>query len=289
MGPRRALSCETRAMESSGRSPFEVAAEAALALNDSLNGSAPDIAVVLGSGWANAADRLGAVGVQIPMVELPGFPEPRVQGHSGMINLLDIQGREVVVLAGRSHLYEGHSPHVVVHAVRTAVLAGCETVVLTNAAGSLHPEWSPGTPVLISDQLNLTGTTPMIGEDPPGRFNGRFCDLTDAYSPRLRAIAHEVDGTLVEGVYAGMFGGAYETPSEIRMLSTMGADLVGMSTVLECIAARHLGADVLGISLVTNLAAGLAPDGLHHDEVLETAAAAADRIVTLLGGIIEKL
>ncbi|MFV1989854.1 MAG: purine-nucleoside phosphorylase, partial [Acidimicrobiales bacterium] len=155
--------------------------------------------------------------------------------------------------------------------------------------GSLHPEWPPGTPVLISDQLNLPGTTPMIGDDPPDRFNGRFCDLTNAYSPRLRDLARTVDGSLSEGVYAGMFGGAYETPSEIQMLSTLGADLVGMSTVLECIAARHLGAEVLGISLVTNLAAGLAPDGLHHGEVLEAAAAASGRMVTLLGGIIEKL
>ncbi|MFV1990669.1 MAG: purine-nucleoside phosphorylase [Acidimicrobiales bacterium] len=276
-------------MVNSDRSPFEVAAEAALALTDSFDGSSPAIAVVLGPGWASAAERLGTVGVQIPMVDLPGFPEPRVEGHSGMISLLEVHGRQVVVLAGRSHLYEGHSAHVVVHAVRTAVLAGCETVVLTNAAGSLHPEWNPGTPVLISDQLNLTGTTPMIGDDPPERFNGRFCDLTDAYSPELRAVARAADGSLAEGVYAGMFGGAYETPSEIRMLSTMGADLVGMSTVLECIAARHLGAEVLGISLVTNLAAGLAPDGLHHGEVLEAAAAAADRVVTLLDGIIEKL
>ncbi len=276
-------------MPSSQQNPFDIATKAAEELRETLDGARPTVALVLGSGWASAAEKLGSVRCEIPMTDLPGFPEPRVAGHSGIIRLLDISGTQVLVLAGRAHLYEGHSPHVVVHAVRTAILAGCETVVLTNAAGSLHTDWAPGTPILLSDQLNLTGTTPMIGDDPPERFNGRFCDLTDAYSPRLRKVAKEVDPSLSEGTYAGMFGGAYETPAEVRMLATLGADLVGMSTVLECIAARHLGAEVLGITLVTNLAAGLAPDGLHHGEVLQAAADAAPRIVGLLGGIIEKL
>jgi purine-nucleoside phosphorylase len=166
------------------------------------------------------------------------------------------------VLVGRVHLYEGYSEADVVHGVRTAVLAGCGTVILTNAAGGLNSEWPPGTAVALSDHLNLTNRSPLSGPPPPEPFASRFVDLSEVYSARLRAVAHEVDPSLREGVYAALRGPHYETPAEIRMLRTMGADLVGMSTALEAIAVRHLRAEVLGVSLVTNLAAGVSPTPL---------------------------
>jgi purine-nucleoside phosphorylase len=169
--------------------------------------------------------------------------------------------------------------------VRAAVLAGCRTIILTNAAGGLDPDIPPGTPVMLSDQLNLTGTTPLIGADPPSGFPGRFCDLTELYSKRLRHSAAQHDASLTEGVYAGLVGGAFETPAEIRMLGAMGATLVGMSTVLEAIAAKHLGAEVAGVSLVTNLAAGLT-DSLSHLEVLEVAAASTERMLALIEALV---
>jgi purine-nucleoside phosphorylase len=190
------------------------------------------------------------------------------------------------VFLGRVHLYEGLSPAAVVHGVRTAVAAGCRTVVLTNAAGGIRAGLSVGEPVLISDHLNLTGRSPLAGPPPPG---SRFTDLTDLYSPRLRALAREADPSLTEGVYAMMPGPHYETPAEITMLGRLGADLVGMSTVLEAIAARHLGAEVLGISLVTNLAAGLAGQSLSHAEVVEAGRASASRMGSLLAGILPRV
>src|SRR5262249_55302168 len=165
----------------------------------------------------------------------------------GRLLSLDVHGRAVLVLAGRSHLYEGYDAHTVVHGVRTAILAGCGIVVLTNAAGCLDPDIAVGSPVLIRDQLNLTATTPMIGAAPPAAFGSRFCDLTDAYDVELRGLARAVDPGLSEGVYAGLLGGAYETPAEIRMLATLGADLVGMSTVLQLIPPPHLAARLLAI------------------------------------------
>lgn len=268
--------------------PYVAAREAAQTLADVTGVERHDVAVVLGSGWGDAADALGAVVAEAPLSALPGLPAPTVGGHRGVLRSVRVGRVAVLVLSGRSHLYEGHAPDVVVHGVRTAVVAGCSSVVLTNAAGSLRAEWLPGTPVLIADQLNLTGSTPMSSE-PQAPFPGRFVDLTDAYSTRLRAIARSVDEDLPEGVYAGMLGGAYETPAEIRMLKTLGADLVGMSTVLETIAARHLGAEVLGVSLVTNLAAGMSAEGLDHAEVLAAGRASADRVVALLTGVLARL
>src|SRR5216683_1094998 len=194
---------------------------------------------------------------------------------------------DVAVVLGRVHLYEGLSPAAVVHGVRTAVSAGCRTVVLTNAAGGIRSGLSVGEPVLISDHLNLTGKSPLAG--PPPSAGQRFVDLTDLYSPRLRALAREADPSLAEGVYAMLPGPHYETPAEITMLSRLGADLVGMSTALEAIAARHLGAEVLGISLVTNLAAGLAGHGLSHAEVVEAGRAAASRMGRLLAAILPRV
>jgi purine-nucleoside phosphorylase len=187
------------------------------------------------------------------------------------------------------HLYEGHRPQTVVHGVRTAIAAGCRTVVLTNAAGGIRPEYEVGQPVLISDHINLTGRSPLTGPPPPDKYPGRFTDLTDLYARRLRELAKQADPTLAEGVYAALPGPHYETPAEIRMLAAAGADLVGMSTALEAIAARHLGAEVLGISLVTNPAAGLSPAPLDHSEVVRAAAASATRIGRLLAALLPRL
>jgi purine-nucleoside phosphorylase len=196
----------------------------------------------------------------------------------------------VLALLGRVHAYEGHDLSLVVHGVRSAVRAGCRTVILTNAAGGLRAGMRPGQPVLISDHLNLTGRSPLTGPPAPDELGlPRFVDLTEAYSLRLRSLAREVDPTLEEGVYAGLPGPQYETPAEIRMLQVLGADLVGMSTVHEVIAARHLGAEVLGLSLVTNLAAGLGHDALDHADVLEAGRAAAESMGDLVAHLVARL
>ena len=260
--------------------PYELADTASRAITNAL-GSSLDVVVVLGSGWSNVGERMGIPRSTMDLVNLPGAVPPTVTGHSGMIRAVELENRVALLIGGRSHLYEGHTPATVVHVVRSAVLAGCERVILTNAAGSLRRENQPGTPVLLRDQLNLTGTTPMIGVVPPPPFAGRFVDLTEIYSAQLRAAARSHDPSLTEGVYAGLMGGAYETPAEIDALRGMGADLVGMSTVLEAIAAKHLGAEVAGISLVTNLAAGMASE-ISHAEVLDVASAATDRIAELV-------
>lgn len=264
--------------------PFHRAQDAGAAIRERLGDHRA--ALVLGSGWADVATGLGEVRGSVPMADLPGFPAPRVHGHSGMAHSVDVGGVPLLVMAGRAHLYEGHPVDTVVHGVRAAVLAGCATVLLTNACGSLVEDWPPGTPVLLRDHLNLTGANPMSGDDPPEGFPGRFCDLTGLYSRRLRAAAHAAVRDLPEGVYAGLLGGSYETPAEIHMLRLLGAELVGMSTVLEAIAARHLGAEIFGVSLVTNLAAGLSPTALDHGEVLATGAASAGRLADLLRAVV---
>ncbi len=245
-----------------------------------------DAAVVLGSGWTPAADAIGAAKAEIPLAELGGFPPSTVPGHTPAVRSVAAGPVRVLVFLGRVHLYEGVSLAAVVHGVRTAVMAGCRTVVLTNAAGGIRPGLSVGEPVLISDHINLTGRSPLAGPPPPG---GRFTDLTDLYSPGLRSLAREAGPNLAEGVYAMMPGPHYETPAEITMLGRLGANLVGMSTGLEAIAARHLGAEVLGISLVTNLAAGLAGHGLSHAEVVEAGRASASRMGALLAGILPRV
>ncbi|ALE78997.1 purine-nucleoside phosphorylase [Pseudonocardia alni] len=242
---------------------------------------AHDVAVVLGSGWRPAADVLGTPDTEVPMAELPGFVAPSAVGHGGTARSLRIGDTRVLVLLGRTHLYEGHGMDPVVHGVRTAAAAGVRTVVLTNAAGGITEGLSVGQPVLISDHLNLLARSPLHG--------AHFVDLTDAYSPRLRAAARELDPSLVDGVYAGLPGPHFETPAEIRMLRTLGADLVGMSTVAETIAARAAGLEVAGISLVTNLAAGLSGQPLHHQEVLDAGAAAATRMGSLLRDLVGRI
>lgn len=247
-----------------------------------------DVAVVLGSGWAPAAARLGAVDVELPMREMPGFAVPTVRGHGGSVRSLAVGSARVLVLLGRSHLYEGHPVHTVVHGVRTAIFAGCRTVVLTNAAGGVDPTLEVGTPVLISDHLNLTGHNPLVGDEPPEDVGPRFVDLTDVYSARLRTVARQV-APLREGVYAMFLGPSYETKAEIRMARGMGADLVGMSTALEAIAARQLGAEVLGLSLVTNPAAGVTAEPIEHAEVLAAGRDAADALGDLLHRLVTAL
>lgn len=266
--------------------PYSSAAASASNLAELTGASKFDVAVVLGSGWSAAIDELGPTEAEVDLGRLGGFAAPTVPGHDGSVRCVRIGDKKALVFLGRVHLYEGHSPATVVHPVRTAIAAGCRIVVLTNAAGGIGAGYQPGQPVLISDQLNLTGQSPLAGPPPPEGYAARFADMSAAYSPRLRSLAQQADAGLAEGVYAALPGPHYETPAEIAMLRTLGADLVGMSTALEAIAARHLGAEVLGISLVTNLAAGLSPTPLNHEEVIATANSSAARIGALLSAVI---
>lgn len=257
------------------------AARAAAALAERTGVDHHDVAVVLGSGWGPAADALGTPTAEIPMAELPGFLPPSADGHRGQVRSLMVGRKRVLVFVGRIHAYEGHDLNLVAHPVRTACAAGVGIVILTNAAGGLRPDYQVGQPVLISDHLNLTARSPLVG--------AQFVDLVDAYSPRLRELALDIDPRLAEGVYAAVPGPHYETPAEIRMLRTLGADLVGMSTVHETIAARAAGAEVLGVSLVTNLAAGMTGEPLRHDEVLAAGRDSAGDVGTLLAAILAGL
>lgn len=255
--------------------------EAASALSALTGQQAHDVAVVLGSGWVPAADLLGTTMADFPVTDLPGFAPPAVEGHAGRVRSIDADGIRVLVFLGRTHLYEEHGVDAVTHGVRTAAAAGCRTVVLTNGCGGLDPSWSPGTPVLIRDHINLTGTTPLHG--------AHFVDLTDLYSARLRSLCREIEPGLPEGVYAQFRGPMYETPAEIHMVRAIGGTLVGMSTALEAIVARAEGMEILGLSLVTNLAAGMTGAPLNHEEVLEAGREAATRMGDLLGRVIRSM
>jgi purine-nucleoside phosphorylase len=259
--------------------PVDAAAAAAIAA--ATGHPRHDVAVVLGSGWRPAADEIGTPTHELAMAELPGFRPPTVAGHGGTLRSVPVGRHRALVLLGRTHLYEGHGAAAVAHGVRTAAAAGCSAVVLTNAAGGIRQGMGVGDPVLISDHLNLTATSPLQG--------AQFVDLTDLYSARLRGLAREIDPSLAEGVYAGLPGPHFETPAEIRMLRGLGADLVGMSTVLEAIAARAAGLEVFGLSLVTNLAAGLTGAPLDHQEVLAAGQAAAVRMGALLRELVERV
>ncbi|MGN6332605.1 MAG: purine-nucleoside phosphorylase [Motilibacteraceae bacterium] len=261
--------------------PYAAAQLAATRLRELTGVQTHEVALVLGSGWVPAADLLGETAAELAVTELPGFPPPAVEGHAGVVRSVRSGDKHVLVFLGRTHLYEGLGVASVVHGVRTAVAAGAGVVVLTNGCGGLRPEWTPGTPVLISDHINLTATSPIVA--------ARFVDLTDLYSPRLRALCQQVDPGLDEGVYAQFPGPHYETPAEVRMARTLGADLVGMSTALEAIAAREAGAEVLGVSLVTNAAAGMTGQPLDHEEVLAAGKAAAERMGRLLADVLGRL
>lgn len=256
------------------------AEEAASAIARATGVLGHDVALVMGSGWLPAAERLGTATEELDVVELPGFAPPAVEGHSGRVRSVPVAGKRALVFLGRTHLYEGHGVGAVAHAVCTAAATGARLIVLTNAAGGIRNGMKPGDPVLISDHLNLTATSPLAG--------ATFVDLTDLYSPRLRELARTIDPSLTEGVYAQLPGPHFETPAEIRMLRGLGADLVGMSTVLEAIAARAAGAEVFGLSLVTNLAAGMTGEPLNHEEVLATGRAAAARMGDLLAELVAR-
>jgi purine-nucleoside phosphorylase len=249
-------------------------------------GFTPRVAIVLGSGLSSLARSLVG-GDPVPYGEIEGMPVSAIEGHEGALYAAEVSGVPVAAFAGRVHMYEGHSPQIATHAIQQVVEEGCQIVILTNAAGGIDKNLEVGAPCLISDHLNLTGTNPLIG--PHDDRGPRFLDLSEVYDRELRALAHSVDDNLKEGVYAGLIGPTYETPAEVRMLRTLGASLVGMSTVLEAIAAHYLGARVLGISVVTNLAAGVSHQPLSHDEVAEVGRSAAARLERLLSGVIANL
>ncbi|GAB4005503.1 purine-nucleoside phosphorylase [Nocardioides ultimimeridianus] len=260
-------------------SPYDAASEAAARLGELTGAPRHDIALVLGSGWLPAADMLGEAAAEIDVTDLPGFSGAAVAGHSGKLrSILLPSGTRLLVFLSRTHYYEGKGVAAVVHGVRTAAAAGCRAIVLTNGCGGLKPTWTPGTPVLISDHINLTGRSPIEGAN--------FVDLTDLYSSRLRDLCRTVDASLDEGVYVQFPGPHYETPAEVRMAGILGGHLVGMSTTLEAIAAREAGMEVLGLSLVTNLAAGISDQPLDHAEVLEAGRAAATRMGDLLSRVV---
>ncbi|HVM33997.1 MAG TPA: purine-nucleoside phosphorylase [Actinomycetota bacterium] len=245
------------------------------------------IAVALGSGLSDVAVSLVG-GKPIPYSRLQGMPLSSVAGHEGALYHGEVEGVRTLAFAGRVHLYEGHDARTVTHWVRAAADAGCDTIVLTNAAGAIRLDLEVGAPCLISDHLNLSGTNPLLGAN-DDTVGPRFLDQTEVYDRGLRDIAKALDPVVNEGVYAGLLGPTYETPAEVRMLKSLGADLVGMSTVNEAIMARYLGLRVLGISVVTNKAAGIGGAPLSHEEVKEAGAIASGRLEALLRGVIARL
>jgi purine-nucleoside phosphorylase len=254
-------------------------------------GAAPDTAVVLGSGLGGIAESLEDA-VSVAYADLPHWPAAGVVGHPGRLVIGRFAGRRIAALAGRAHLYEGHEPGDVVFATRVLGRLGVRVLLLTNAAGGVNTAWPPGTLMIIDDHINLLGANPLAGPNDE-RFGPRFPDMTEVYSRRLRRVADEAAAArgvvVAHGVYAACLGPSYETPAEIRYLRTIGADAVGMSTVPEAIAARHMGLEVLGISCITNMAAGVLPQPLDHGEVLETARRVGGAFTSLLEGIVERL
>ena len=252
---------------------------------------APRAAVVLGSGLGAFAEELSHR-LEIPYAAIPGWPLSTAIGHAGQLVFGRLDGLEVAVMAGRSHLYEGYSPAQVTMAVRVLHQLGVRSIVFTNAAGGINLSYSPGALVLISDHINLQGSNPLTGPNDEA-VGPRFPDMTDAYSAECRAGAHKVANELgiplAEGVYAAVTGPSYETPAEIRYLRTIGADLVGMSTVPEVIVANYLGMRVLAISCVTNMAAGILPQKINHEEVLEIGRQVRDTLVRFLKALLPRL
>jgi purine-nucleoside phosphorylase len=262
--------------------PFEIARTAADQLAKATGVARHDIALTLGSGWAKAADLIGETTATIPAPEIVGFSAPALSGHVGTLrSVLLPSGRRALVIGARTHFYEGHGVRRVVHSVRTAAATGASIMILTNGAGGIRPHWTPGTPVLISDHINLTAASPLEG--------ATFIDLTDLYSRRLRDLARSVEPTLDEGVYTQFRGPHYETPAEVQMAKAIGGDIVGMSTALEAIAARQAGMEILGFSLITNAAAGISPEPLSHAEVLQAGRDAEPVISALLARVVAAL
>jgi purine-nucleoside phosphorylase len=277
---RRSASASVRSVTQPPADALALADQAAQELTARLGGG-HDVAVVMGSGWAPATDAFGETAGSVAIGDLPGFAAPTALGHGGQIRSVRVGDRKVLLFLGRTHLYEGRGIGPVVHGVRTAAAAGVRTLVLTNAAGGLRPDHRVGQPVIIADHLNLTARSPLVG--------ATFVDLTTLYSPRLRELARELDPSLTEGVYAALPGPHYETPAEIRMLRTLGADLVGMSTALEAIAARAADLEVFGLSLVTNAAAGITGEALDGEEVIAAGKAAAAGLGDFLVRFVERL
>jgi purine-nucleoside phosphorylase len=262
--------------------PFAIAATAAAEIAERTGVDRHDIALTLGSGWGKAADLIGETTATIPAEEITGFSKPALEGHVGTLrSVLLPNGKRALVIGARTHYYEGHGVRRVVHSVRTAAATGATTMILTNGAGGIRESWTPGTPVLISDHINLTAMSPLEG--------ATFIDLTDLYSARLRAIATGVDPTLDTGVYVQFRGPNYETPAEVQMAKAIGGHIVGMSTALEAIAARQSGMEILGLSLITNLAAGIQKSPLSHQEVLDAGRTAEPVIGALLARIVAQL
>ncbi len=254
-------------------------------------GELPRTAIVLGSGLGDFADTL-LDAVSTPYGDLPHWPASTVVGHAGRLVVGTVHGRRVAALAGRAHFYEGHDLSTVVFATRVMARLGVRELILTNAAGGINTSFAQGALMLIDDHINLLGSNPLVGPNDE-RFGARFPDMSEVYSRRLRGIANQVAAargiTLDHGVYAALHGPSYETPAEIRYLRAIGADAVGMSTVPEAIAARHMDVEVLGISCITNMAAGVLPQPLVHDEVMETARRVRGSFIALLEGIISAL
>ena len=265
-----------------GSNPFDIARQAADQIAEKSGVAQHRIALTLGSGWAKAADLIGETVAEIPATEIIGFSKPAVEGHVGTLRSVKLpDGSHALVIGARTHYYEDHGVRRVVHSVRTAAAAGAKTMILTNGAGGIKERWEPGTPVLISDHINLTAMSPLEG--------ATFIDLTDVYTPSLRDLARSVKPDLDEGVYVQFRGPHYETPAEVQMAKTIGGHLVGMSTALEAIAAREAGMDVLGFSLVTNLAAGISPEPLSHHEVIAAGKQAEPVISAMLADIVAAL
>jgi purine-nucleoside phosphorylase len=272
----------THPLDDPAADPFEVARTAAADIARATGVERHDIALTLGSGWSAAADLIGETVAEVPATEITGFSASAVVGHTGSIrSILLPSGKQALVIGARTHYYEGHGVRRVVHSVRTAAATGATTMILTNGAGGIKETWTPGSPVLISDHINLTADSPLEG--------ATFIDLTDLYSARLRALAKGIDPSLDEGVYTQFRGPHYETPAEVQMAKAMGGHIVGMSTALEAIAARQAGMEILGMSLITNLAAGIQEEPLSHQEVLQAGRDAEAAISDLLSRIVAAL